>query len=208
MTAASLAVHAVEWSSVANGPGVRAVVWTQGCTLACRGCFNPRTHSVSVPEHSVDALADELIQRAQDGVTITGGEPFQQWEAVAELLTAIRHRRPALSVLVFTGYSVAELHRAHADASDVLQLVDVLVAGRYVDRRRQEVVPLLGSGNQTIHVLSDRHSTDELAAVPLAEVLVRPDGTVTVTGVAPPRLLESLTVSNDVRTDPWHFTTT
>ncbi len=192
MTASRLAVHAIEWSSVANGPGVRAVVWTQGCTLACRGCFNPRTHAAIVPGRAVDALADELAQRAQDGVTLTGGEPFQQWEAVAALLSAVRARRPGLSVLVFTGYSLPELQRAHADVADVLQVIDVLVAGRYVDRRQQDAVPLLGSANQTVHLLSDRHTLADLADVPLAEVLVRPDGSVTVTGVAPPRLTNAL----------------
>ncbi len=192
MTAPRLAVHAVEWASVANGPGVRAVIWTQGCTLACRGCFNPQTHAAAAPGHPVDALADELARRARDGVTLTGGEPFQQWDAVAALLCAVRARRSGLSVLVFTGYSLAELHRTRPDAADMLQLVDVLVAGRYVDRRQQDAVPLLGSANQTVHLLSDRHTPADLAAVPLAEVLVRPDGSVTVTGVAPPRLTNPL----------------
>lgn len=185
----ALSVHSIEWSSRANGPGVRAVVWTQGCTLACAGCFNPLTHVRRTETHAVDDLARDLIARAQDGVTITGGEPFQQWEVVGLLLRRLRDHDQDLSILVFTGYTVPELHRLHADAVEVLAHIDVLVAGRYVAQRSQHDTPLLGSANQQVHLLSSRHTREELATTPLGEIIIGADGSVTVSGVAPPLLL-------------------
>lgn len=184
----SLHVHDVEWASRANGPGTRAVVWVQGCTLACVGCFNPGTHAAGGALRRVEQLADDLVDRAQDGVTLTGGEPFQQWAATTALLRLLRRRRPDLSLLVFTGYTLGELRAQHPDADDRLAPVDVLVAGRYVARRPLFDAPMLGSANQQVHLLTSRHRPEEIAAVPLAEVLIDPRGGVTVTGVAPPVL--------------------
>jgi anaerobic ribonucleoside-triphosphate reductase activating protein len=81
-------VHAVEPRSQANGPGVRFVVWSQGCTLGCPGCFNPGTHPVTAAgagEWPPGELAAAAAAQAGciEGVTLTGGEPLQQPAAVA-----------------------------------------------------------------------------------------------------------------------------
>ncbi len=106
----ALNLHAFAAQSRANGPGVRAVVWFQGCTLGCKGCFNPQTHWTGAGKwQSVDAMADTIVDLAPgiEGVTISGGEPFQQSAALCRLLGLIR-RRSSLSVLVFSGYRHGE----------------------------------------------------------------------------------------------------
>jgi len=183
-----LTIHRVVDASRANGPGVRAVVWVQGCTLNCPGCANPETHDPAggtrVP---VSILAEHIcgISSKIEGITVSGGEPLQQASALAALLKEIR-RRTRLSILLFSGYTMQEIEALKAGKA-VLRLADVLIAGRY-DRARRVARGLLASSNQTIHFLTDRYGPADLAEVPEAEVLIESDGTVVVTGIDTPSL--------------------
>ena len=86
-------VHAIEPRSRANGPGVRFVVWLQGCTLGCPGCFNPLTHDPRAgTERAVDDIVAQLRAVRVDGLTLSGGEPMQQRDAAFKRLL---HRRRA-----------------------------------------------------------------------------------------------------------------
>ena len=172
-------VHATEARSRANGPGTRFVIWLQGCTLGCPGCFNPATHPAAGGEQvEVDALLAR-IPAGVDGLTLSGGEPFEQPEAACALLAGARAR--GLSTLAFSGFTIEEL-RERAPAA--LGLLDVLVDGRYLARERLGA-GLRGSSNQRIHLLSERHTLAEVEATPVAEVRIAPDGAVVLTGVAP-----------------------
>src|SRR5262245_17271767 len=100
----SLRVHAFLPSSRANGPGLRAVLWTKGCSLGCPGCFNPQTHAFTGGERvPVEALFGRLVDRgdAIEGLTVSGGEPLQQFRPLLVLLRRVREQTP-LSVIVFT----------------------------------------------------------------------------------------------------------
>jgi len=175
-------VHATERHSRANGPGLRFVVWMQGCTLGCPGCFNPQTHpAAGGREVEVDALLAELDAAGVDGLTLSGGEPLQQAEAAAALLAGARAR--GLSTLVFSGYTLDEI-QALPGGPAVLTALDVLVDGRYVAGERVGA-GLRGSANQRIRCLTDRHTEAEVAAAPVAEIRIGPDGAVTLTGVDP-----------------------
>jgi anaerobic ribonucleoside-triphosphate reductase activating protein len=182
-----LRLHGFVPYSAANGPGTRAVVWVQGCTLACAGCFNPQTHSRGGDETTVDALFQRITSLGDriEGVTITGGEPLQQRKAVLSLLARIR-AETALSTVIFTGYRWDEVTRM-PDVGALRRCVDVLLAGRYEPHERIGN-GLLGSSNKTVHLLSDRYTMDDLERVPDAEVIIRADGDLMVTGVDPPTL--------------------
>ena len=178
-------VHAIERGSRANGPGPRFVVWVQGCTLGCAGCFNPATHPATGPLTTVAAVARELAAAAEagdaGGLTLSGGEPMQQAPAALELLLAAR--RLGLSTLMFSGYTRAEL-ASQALGPAVLTHLDVLIDGRYrVDLRAG--VDLRGSQNQQVHLLTARYSADDVAATPEAEIRIAADGSVVLTGVDP-----------------------
>ena len=177
-------IHAFEPRSRANGPGARFVVWFQGCTLGCPGCFNPTTHD---PGGGRAMPLDELIGelgRARpgiEGLSLSGGEPLQQPEAARALLDAARAL--GLSTLAFSGYTIEEI-RALAGGADVLARLDVLIDGRYVASERL-ARGLRGSANQRIHLLSDRYSLADVEATPVAEIRIGPTGEVVLTGVDP-----------------------
>jgi anaerobic ribonucleoside-triphosphate reductase activating protein len=178
-------VHAVERRSRANGPGERFVVWLQGCTLGCAGCFNPATHDPALGrEVEIDALIADAIAAGVEGVTLSGGEPLQQPEAARALLRGAR--AAGLSTLVFSGYTIDEI-RAQPLGPLVLAELDVLVDGRYVSTDRL-ATGLRGSANQRIHCLTDRYAPADVEATPVAEIRIGPDGTVVLTGVDPLKL--------------------
>ena len=144
----------------AEGPGRRYAVWVQGCTLRCPGCCNPEMFAKVGAGELFDTLeiADEILATPNiEGLSVLGGEPFQQAEALAELCSVVRAQR--LSVMVFSGYTLAELQSGTIDAAAALLAhVDLLVDGRFeaslVDERRRWI----GSTNQQLHFLSDRYS--------------------------------------------------
>lgn len=205
-------IHTLEPASRANGPGLRAVVWFQGCTLGCPGCFNPLTHDPRGGEEADTAEVARRILSATEtleGITISGGEPFQQPEALLSILerltgsgglpkcgagasaacaaAAVEPRSPSfgsprLSTLVFTGYSTEEI-RSSALGPRILALVDVLVAGRYVAAQRL-ARELVGSANQRVHFLTGRYGPADLEDIPVGEMIVREDGSVAITGIA------------------------
>ena len=174
-------VHATAAASRANGPGRRFVVWFQGCTLGCAGCFNPATHVAAGPVIDLAEVIAAFVAAAVDGLTLSGGEPMQQAPAALELLLAARRR--GRSTLMFSGYTRAEL-AAQALGPAVLAHLDVLVDGRYqaADRLGHD---LRGSANQALHLLTARHSRAEVEATPEAEIRIARDGTLEITGVAP-----------------------
>jgi len=189
---ALIAVHARLDSSRANGPGRRAVIWFQGCSLGCPGCYNPSTHEAAPPTQTRQTT-DELLAWLKslssiEGVSLSGGEPFEQLGGLDELTATIRAELPELSILIFSGFSIAEL-RAKPAASAVLDRIDVLIDGRYVNKLHRGS-SLRGSENQHIHCLTDRYSIEDVEATPATEVSIGPDGSVVLTGVSPLDVLE------------------
>lgn len=177
-----LKLHHFLTGSRANGPGLRAVIWLQGCSLGCPGCFNPETHAFAGgQEWDVDALF-EAIRALDDiqGLTVSGGEPLQQRAALLELLRRIRFETE-LSVVLFTGFAYEEMA-----GPELLGLVDILLAGRYREDMRV-AEGLLGSANKTIHFLTPRYGPEDLAEVPVGEVVISPEGVMVFTGIDPLR---------------------
>lgn len=176
-----LRLHSFAAGSEANGPGVRAVVWLQGCTLGCLGCCNP--HSLDADGGtwvSVAALADRVLQaKGIEGVTVSGGEPLQQLPALVTFLRRIR-RCSALSVVLFTGYTWREVQKLDP-GSELTSLVDAVLAGRY-DRRRRVAGGLLGSQNKQLRVLSHRYTREDFVGLPDLEISVDARGCITTTG--------------------------
>lgn len=181
-------VHAVESRSRANGPGSRFVVWMQGCTLGCAGCFNPTTHDArGGREVSIDELAEQMKQArasGSEGLSLSGGEPLQQAAASAALLDAARSL--GMSTLAFSGYTIEEI-RALPGGPDVLARLDVLVDGRYVASERR-ATGLRGSENQRIQLLTDRYTRADVEATPVAEIRIDASGEIVLTGVNPLKL--------------------
>ena len=177
-----VSVHKILKGSRANGPGIRNVVWFQGCTLQCPGCFNPDTHDpASSHKISVTDLCSSLLEPKCDGVTISGGEPFQQPEALFQLLTSLR-KNNIQSILLFSGYPYDVLRTASFSKTS-LPLIDVLICGPY----RKDLPPaydrFCSSSNQELILLSDRYTTEDFCDLPLSEIIITPEGETVMSGI-------------------------
>lgn len=185
MPVAHLRIHHFLPASRSNGPGLRAVIWVQGCTLACPGCFNPDTHhNLGGERLPVDALFHKICSTKEpiEGLTISGGEPLQQLAALLVLLEQFK-RETSLSVLIFTGFTWEEIQRMPAK-NRLLSLVDVMIAGRYQQNRRV-ARGLLGSANKSIHFLSPRYAPSDLETTPEAELIIDSSGRLVLSGIDP-----------------------
>lgn len=174
-------VHATLLRSVANGPGERFVVWTQGCSLGCAGCFNPETHGPGGQARQVGGLVRQVLDiDGIDGVTITGGEPLEQPGPLSEFCGGVR-RGSDLGIVLLTGFSRSEIE-SDADCLAAVQLVDMVVAGRY-NARLHLGQGLRGSTNKEYWSVTSRYSSADFESVPETEIVVAPDGTVSITGM-------------------------
>lgn len=158
----ALRVAAFEPRSLVNGPGVRAVLWVQGCGRRCPGCFNPNFlprdggREVEVGEVlDWTAAAGASGLEPVEGVTFSGGEPFDQAPALAAVARGVRER--GLGVVVFTGHSWADLRTGNGPGwQDLVAASDLLIAGPY-EAGNPGTHPLLSSGNQELVHVTGRY---------------------------------------------------
>jgi anaerobic ribonucleoside-triphosphate reductase activating protein len=140
------------------GPGRRMGVWVSGCSLRCPGCASAIwwDHEAGY-EWSTSALAVWLSGRADehDGITISGGEPFEQAGALESVLGNTRRSARHLNVVVYSGHTLADLRRGPEVWQLLLEQCDILVAGRFVRGTRSRR-PWVGSPNQRVHACSSR----------------------------------------------------
>lgn len=145
--------HMKEPSVSVLGPGKRYVLWVQGCNRRCPGCVAPETRDLeSGSTISVGALAWEIALSGAEGLTISGGEPFLQARALAEMIRKIHRIRP-MDTIVFTGCTYEELSKDE-EARDLLEQTDLLIDGEYVSEL-DDGKGLRGSTNQRLIFLSD-----------------------------------------------------
>lgn len=168
-------------NSRVNGPGLRAVLWVQGCPFRCPGCFNPEFQ----PWHGGQSIAVAEIrawidsETAIEGITISGGEPFSQARPLAELAEQIQ--RAGKGVLIFTGFSKAALCKnSDPDVQRFLAASDLLVAGPYQSDKPFRH-SLLASANQELIFLTDRYQNINFSRRRI-EFQINRHGTTTITG--------------------------
>ena len=180
--------------SRANGPGVRAVIWVQGCTIGCRGCYSASTHPHEASSlHRPSEIAEWLQSIPNiEGVTFSGGEPFEQAAAVLETINSIRENIGSdFSVFVYTGYEIEFLRKSNEkNVHDLLEAIDILSAGPFDRKLRDETLLWRGSSNQSLHFLSNRYNAfqiEEWSKIsPLEEITLRTDS-IDFTGFVGPK---------------------
>lgn len=148
----ALALSRLHFPVTTLGPGRRIGVWMQGCTLHCPGCISADTWAPGLGATTVDAALQVMATWLPDadGLTVSGGEPFEQPQALEALLRGWRARGSG-DVLVFTGLAFAAVEPWLAARPG---LVDAVIAGPY-EREAPQTLALRGSDNQTLHVLTD-----------------------------------------------------
>ncbi len=141
------------------GPGQRYALWLQGCKRRCPNCIFPNGQPLDCGGqwHSVKKILSEIKSVPNlTGITISGGEPFLQAAAVAKLIKNLRGESN-LDVMIFTGYTLAELQEKHNAAIDfVLNNIDILVDGEYREELNTNSL-YRGSDNQIFHCLSPKY---------------------------------------------------
>ena len=142
------------------GPGIRFILWTQGCARCCKGCMTPMSQDRDSGRIiSVFDLADIIIQSGRDGLTISGGEPFLQAQALYELVNLIRAKRD-LGIIVYTGYTLDEiLQSKDLYMCRFLEQIDLLIDGPYIEELN-DGMNLRGSSNQRAIALTARYESD------------------------------------------------
>lgn len=154
-----LRVASIVNDSIVDGPGLRLTVFVQGCDHRCPGCHNPQTHShTGGTEMSCEDIFD--IVRGNpllDGVTFSGGEPFDQAEELARLGCLIKEQLPHLNIITYTGYQFEYL-LAGRQYRDLLRVTDILIDGPYIEKLRSLELRFRGSSNQRI--LDCKHSCE------------------------------------------------
>ena len=181
------------------GPGQRLVIWVQGCCFDCPGCVAPDW----IPQKQAqliapNKLADYILTLPDlDGITVSGGEPMLQAEGLLELFSSLREKSN-LSIICYSGFTLGQiLAKNELIFPRLLQYIDVLIDGLYVDRLNDNL-GFRGSSNQVVHFLSDRHISDRDLFVERkrdVEIHVQKDSLLVV-GVPPvnfsPKLKDSL----------------
>jgi len=173
-----LNVAAVRRRTRVNGPGWRTAVWVQGCTIGCPGCFNPNTHAHQARQlWDPDLLAKHMVQGEIEGISILGGEPFEQAAACAHLARSARDL--GASVVTYSGYPAASLRASTLpEVQALLAATDLLIAGPYVARRGGDGRGWHGSTNQELIFLTSRYTEEIRAQFDALEVVeIRTDGT-------------------------------
>ena len=136
--------------SIVDGPGIRSVVFFQGCSHDCRGCHNPSTHTFAggtlcTPEELAAKVLSGLTPLHR-GITLSGGDPLQQDESdLVSFISLLKKARPELNIWIYTGYTYEEVKNQKG-----LSLAQVLVDGPFVLARRNLELPFRGSDNQRL----------------------------------------------------------
>lgn len=151
----NLRISGITYESLVDGPGLRVVVFVQGCDLGCPDCHNPDSHSpTGGREHTVREVMRKMkkpgpARKMVRGVTLSGGEPFMQAGDCAQI--ALEAKRVGWDVTTFTGYTYEELvARDDPEIHALLDFTDYLIDGPYISEQRDLNLKFRGSANQRI----------------------------------------------------------
>ena len=157
--------HKIEKTSVANGTGIRVVLWVSGCSLHCKGCHNPETWCLNsgklFDEEAKKELFDALDKPYIQGITLSGGHPLEDENAeeVYLLTKEIKEKFPDKDIWLYTGYTLEQIFPSvvtdNLDVNrfykqEIVKMCDVVVDGKYVEELRDITLKWKGSSNQRV----------------------------------------------------------
>ena len=148
-----------------NGPGLRAVLFTQGCVHACRGCYNQTTWDSSKGLEFTKEIEDQIISDLKrdspflQGLTLTGGDPLHEdnLKGVLDLIVRVRKECPDKNIWMWTGYTLSDLQESgDFTRLDICNAVDVLVEGKFIQELASPRIRYVGSSNQEVIFLTGK----------------------------------------------------
>ena len=139
--------------SIVDGPGIRMVIFAQGCNHRCKGCHNPHTHTFDGGELvDIDNIISDLKKNSLlHGVTLSGGDPFEQAEKFAVLAKEVKNM--GMNVITYTGYTYEQLlgySSVRKGYKELLENTDMLVDGPFIMEEKNLLLKFRGSKNQRI----------------------------------------------------------
>ncbi len=186
-----LNINFIYKNSSIYGPGERYVIWTQGCSLHCKGCWNKDTWSFK-PNlvWSVEEVLKDILSSKEEieGVTILGGEPLDQYEPVLELVRKIQLHN--LTVMLYTGYELEEVYSK--GYSEILSYVDILIPGRFEESKKNVNLEWRGSENQEIIYLSDKYKNYKQVDANYIEITIDENGKQIILGYPDEKILKEM----------------
>ena len=145
--------HNVTKCDMLNGEGARVVLWVSGCTHACPNCHNPQTWDKNSGIPFTSEVVDEILQALSEpfcnGLTISGGDPLAtyNYETVLDLCKLVKTQFPTKTIWIYTGYVYDKVKVKYPE---ILDYIDVLVDGPYIERLKDKKLQYRGSSNQNI----------------------------------------------------------
>ncbi len=136
--------------SIVDGPGIRYVIFFQGCYHNCPGCHNPSSHAL---DGGYLITIDRLIEQIEsnpllDGITFSGGEPMLQANACLEIISRIKHL--SLSIMMYTGFTFEEIQNMSYQHKQLFRSCDIVVDGKFEEDKKSLTLLYRGSSNQRI----------------------------------------------------------
>lgn len=169
--------HKIEKLSIANGEGIRVVLWVSGCSLHCKGCQNPQTWSFESGKPFDETAKTELFEALDKpyvrGVTFSGGHPleYENLPYIYDLIKEIKTQFPTKDIWLYTGYTLAinDFNNKVDICWDngllrnyVISMCDVVVDGQYIEEQRDITLPFRGSRNQRIIDVKETHKQGKI----------------------------------------------
>lgn len=156
------------YESLSNGPGLRRVLFSQGCRHNCKGCFNPHTHSFEGGElMDMDDIVEDIVNNPMlRGVTFSGGDPLEQAEKFSYIAKKVKES--GKSVWVYTGYTFEEILsriNEHTSCEKLIKYVDVLVDGKFDIDKKDEKLKFRGSRNQRVIDVQKSLTTEKVCTI-------------------------------------------
>lgn len=149
----TIRLSGIAYESLVNGPGIRRVFFSQGCKHNCKGCFNQDTHDFNGGEQMVidDLIKETLNNPIIKGVTFSGGDPFERAEEFSYM--AREFKKSGLNIWCYSGYTFEEIiekSKLNKDFRELINNIDVLVDGKFIEEEKDEEIKYRGSRNQRI----------------------------------------------------------
>lgn len=144
----------IKYHDAVDGPGYRVAVYLSGCRFQCPGCYNQAVQSFRYGRPFTDQDFEEIMAALAEpyyqGLTLLGGEPFLNTRIALRLAKTVRERYPDKNIWSWSGYTYEELLQDSADKLELLDNIDVLVDGRFLEAEKDLTLSFRGSRNQRL----------------------------------------------------------